>query len=72
MFSVAQLSYTGAVAWSMSPAFLAYAKMPLLQGVSGFEGAEGTHSHRLHSSSSELFTPQLQLNLDLISIGIPL
>lgn len=26
MFSVAQLSYTGAVAWSMSPAFLAYAK----------------------------------------------
>ena len=61
MFCVAQLPYTGAVTWSISPAFLAYAEVLLLQGVSGFGGAEGAHSHRLPSSSSELFTPQLQL-----------
>lgn len=53
-------AYTSAVTWSISPAFPAYTKVPCLQSFLGFEGAEGVRMHRLPSSWSEPFSPQLQ------------
>lgn len=58
-FCVTQIPYI--VTWRISSAFPSYAKVPHLQSLSGFEGAERAHVHRLPSSRSELLTPQLQV-----------